>query len=222
MSTTRSAAFFRVEGTLIGLPTTATALWLTAQVQAFSDRLLRLGTAILAAPLTLAGPWKDASLASRLAWMGLRGMSADRLETMAQTCWERLLAPRVKPVGRELVQAAKKEGHAIVLLSDNLTEVIRPLAEEIGATALSANRLELVRGRATGRLEDPVLTAPTLAQWMKSYAAEQGFELGRCLAYGTSAADGILLSAAGRPCAVDPDGRLRRMAADLEWPTVLT
>ena len=39
-------------------------------------------------------------------------------------------------------------------------------------------------------------------------------------AYGASAADSLLLSAIGQPCAVNPDRQLRRLAKDHDWPVV--
>ena len=77
------------------------------------------------------------------------------------------------------------------------------------------------KGRATGRLADPIVAAWTGGSWLRDYASEHGLELSRCAACGHSADDGVLLSGVGRPVAVNPDQGLRRMARDLDWPVVV-
>ena len=52
------------------------------------------------------------------------------------------------------------------------------------------------------------------------YAEEHGIDLDTSWAYGASAADALLLSAIGQPCAVNPDRQLRRIARDHQWAVI--
>ena len=73
---------------------------------------------------------------------------------------------------------------------------------------------------AGDRLEDPVVGGNVSGQWARTFAAENGIDLEKSFAYGASAADSLLLSAIGKPCAVNPDRQLRRIAKDHDWPVV--
>ena len=57
-------------------------------------------------------------------------------------------------------------------------------------------------------------------QWARGFAKENDIDLDLSWAYGAHAADSLLLSAIGKPCVVDPDFRLRRIARDNDWPVV--
>ena len=92
--------------------------------------------------------------------------------------------------------------------------------DQLGADDLICNRFEIRKGKATGRLEDPVIGGNVAGQWARSFASEHGIDLDASWAYGASAADSLLLSAIGQPCAVNPDWQLRRLAKDHDWPVV--
>ena len=212
----KSAAFFRVEGTLVTRPALATAAWLAANAQGVGERVARLGNVALAAPLAIAGELAAGSTATRVTFMGLRGMTEDRLLSLC----EDYLEGDVLEVGEDLVKRARKLGQRIVFISDNIDLVVKPLADKLGADDLICNRLEIKKGKATGRLEDPVIGGNVAGQWARAFAEEHGIDLAHSLAYGSSASDALLLSAIGQPCAVNPDRQMRRLAKDHELPVV--
>lgn len=215
-----AAAFYRVEGVLLRRPSLAAAAYMAANAQGLGERLARLSNVALAAPLTLAGELNVGSLATRMTWMGVRGLSEDRLAVLADEYFESFVESSLSEVGLDLVARSKRHGHRIVLISDQLDLIVGRLKERLGAADLICNRLEFQRGRATGRLLDPIVGGNLAGQWARSYAEEHGIDLEKSTAYGAQAADGLLLSAIGKPCAVDPDRQLRRMANDHAWPVV--
>lgn len=211
-----SAAFFRVEGALTPRGGAFSAAWLAANSQQVTTRLTRLGAVALSAPFQWRG---DPATAARLAWMGLRGTSEDRLEVLGEELWETQLRGGLRAVGVDLVRQAQASGRRVVLVSDNVDVVVRHLADHLGADALVCNKLELRNGRATGRLLDP-LVGRLGGERLKALANDQGIDLARSSAYGSAEADATLLSSIGLPCAVHPDRALRRVARDLDWPVV--
>lgn len=215
-----SAAFFRVEGTLTPRPTLAAAAWLAANVQRVRERLLRLGNVALAAPFSLGGPLHDPTTGSRMAWMGLRGVSEDRLVILGEEYAERYVIPTLRDVGVGLLRKAEKKGHRVVLISDSLDAVMKPVAEHLGIEELVCNSMEIRDMKCTGRLEDPVIGGALAVDWARNFARQHGIDLTASLAYGAQGDDQLLLSAIGHPCAVHPDRQLRRMARDLSWPVV--
>lgn len=211
-----TAAFFRVEGTLTSRPTLMAAGWLAANSQTLAHRLTRLGAVAMSAPFSLGG---DPTLATRMAWLGLRGMTEDRLVVLGEEYWATYLEDSLLPVGLDLVQRAKRDGRRIVLISDNLSEVMAPLKNHLGADNIFCNRMELRNSVATGRLVEPVISRVGGA-WLREFAGEHSVDLQGSCGYGASSSDSMMLSAVGMPCAVHPDRGLRRIARDLDWPVV--
>lgn len=212
------AAFFRVEGTLIDPPAIAAAGWLAANAHGFGQRLARLGNLSLATPLALAGELAAGKTASRLTWMGLRGMSEDRVALLSEEYYEEHLHGAVSKLGKELLERARREGRRIVFITDHIDTMMRPFADELAADDLICNRLEFRNGRATGRLEDPVVGGGISGQLARAFAADHEIDLEASWAYGARGSDALLLSAIGYPCAVNPDWQLRRLARDHHWP----
>lgn len=218
----RAATFFRVEGVLVTRPALAAPAWLAANAQTFSQRLFGLGTVLAAAPLALPGtPLSDRTTASRLAWAGLRDVSEDRLILLGEAYYKAWLHEARTEAGERLLEQARRRGDRVVLISDSVDVVMQHLADDLDADDLVCNRLELRNARATGRLVDPVVGGHTGGTWLRDFAARHGLDLARCTAHGHTTADAALLSAVGKPCAVNPDPALRRMARDLDWPVVV-
>jgi len=216
---TNKAAFFKVEGPLVrpsGLPP---ATHFILNQREMKSRLTRLGGLVAAAGLALAAPLGEAQTATRLAWSNLRGMSEDRLHVLAEELYERQLLKALRPSGVELLEGAKRDGCTIVLVTELLDLAVAPLAARLGADHLIANRMEVIGGRATGRLVDPIV-AQLSGQWAQGFARQHDLDLASSLAYGASGGDALLMSAVGRPCAVHPDWRLRKIAKDHAWPIV--
>lgn len=215
-----TAAFYRVEGAIVGRPAIAAAAYLVANAQHVRDRLWRLGGVAAAFPLGLGG---DRTLAARVAWMGLRGMSEDRLVVLGEEYGEKYLVPDVKEVARQLLAESRARKHRIVLVSESLDVVVGPLARSLGVPPedVVANRAEMnAEQRATGRLCDPFIGGQLAGGWAREFAKQRGIDLERSFVYGASGGDGLLLSAVGHACAVTPDRALRRLARDNGWPVV--
>lgn len=220
MNERSTAAFYRVEGTLVGRPTLAAAAWFAANAQGVGERVARLGNVALAAPFAIAGSLVTGSAGTRMTWMGLRGLLEDRLEILAEEYYEEFVRPSVLAVGRDLLEKSRRRGQRVVLISDNIDLVMRPLCRELRADDLVCNQLEIRRGAATGRLCEPVIGGNLAGQWARGFADQHRIDLDRSCAYGAAAADSLLLSAIGQPCAVNPDRQLRRLARDHDWPVV--
>ena len=212
---TASAAFFRVEGCLLSKPTSFTVAWYALHAQHVGSRFFRLGTV----GLSMASKLADPVVGRRLQWSALRGMSEDRLAFLGEELWEMHLLDALRPVGIDLVERARAEGRRIVLVSDNLDVVVEHLARHLEVDDWRSNRMEMRNRRATGRLQDPIVSTfsgTELSEW----ADEHGVSLRSSLGYGALSEDAVLLSAVGRPCAVEPDRTLRRLANEHGWPVV--
>jgi phosphoserine phosphatase len=212
----RPGAFFRLEGPLVASSGALAAAWMGGNAQHLGERALRFGAALAAAPL--AGVL-DGATAGRLAWAALRGTSEDRIRVLGEEYAEEKLIPALRPVGVDLLEQCRRDGCFLVLVSEGVVETAEVVGRHLRVDAVIANRLELRNGRATGRLQDPVV-GRLGGDRLRAFAESHGLDLARSRAYGATADDQLLLAAAGLPCAVAPDRALRRVARDLDWPVV--
>ncbi len=151
------ATFWRVEGSLLNLGAVRPVAFFTWNAQSFSERWLRRGGVAL---LALVRPLLysiDRIFATRVLHTLLRGVSCDRLDLLGEEYFNYVLKPKLKARGVEKLKEARARGERIILVSQGLDHVMRPLAEHLGVEWLIANRLEFRDHLATGRLLSPVI-----------------------------------------------------------------
>jgi putative phosphoserine phosphatase/1-acylglycerol-3-phosphate O-acyltransferase len=217
---TQTAAFFRVEGILVDRGALAASAFFASNAQGFTERAFRIGAVALGAPLYGLLTQRDPTLATRAAYAALRHMGEDRIAELGEEYYREVLSERIYERGRELIKQARKDKHRVVLLSEGIEEVITPLARELGVDDLVCNRLEFIAGETTGKLLEPIIGGHDGAAWAKQFAARHELDLARSVAFAARTGDLLLLSAVGRPCAVNPDFALRAAARDADWPVL--
>lgn len=221
MTQTNTAAFVRVEGILLARGVLSAAAYLAGNAKKFGERALRLGIVGLAAPVHRLLGQTDRALAHRLAHLAIRGMSRDRVEVLCEEYAEDVLKDTILDQGLELLKRLQSEGRRVVLLSDSIEPIMKPLARHLKHyDELVYNHIEFEDDEATGKLLDPVIGSNVGGRWLDDYAAAHKLELGRCAAFGAHGPDMLLLSRVGKPCAVNPDFVLRRSAKDADWPII--
>ncbi|MFT7621634.1 MAG: phosphoserine phosphatase, partial [Myxococcota bacterium] len=199
----------------------AASAYFAANGQGLGERMLRLGGVALATPLYGLLGQTDRTTANRAAWLCCRNMSEDRIACLAEEYFDEVLKDKILDRGLELIKRARKAGHLIVLLSENVEHVITPLAEHIGnIDHVVSNRLEIESNECTGRLLDPLIGGPGTRKWVADFAAANDIDLAQSVAYAAQGPDLLLLAAVGKPCAVNPDFTLRKAAKEADWPVV--
>src|SRR4029077_2897561 len=112
--------------------------------------------------------------ATRVLHTLLAGVTRDRLDLLGEEYFEYILKKQLKPVGvarlRECL--AGKGAGKVVLVSQGLDHVMRPLAQYLGVGGLVSNRLEFRDGIATGRLIDPVIRPRSPLAWATERSAD--------------------------------------------------
>ena len=129
----------------------------TWNAQTFAARMARRGLVFLMAALR---PFLYAAhrvFATRVVHAVLRGVSRDRLDLLGDEYFQYKLKPHLKPDGLASLKRLQAQGADIVLVSQGLDHVMRPLAEFLGVKWLVANRLDFRDRVATGRLLSPVI-----------------------------------------------------------------
>jgi long-chain acyl-CoA synthetase len=164
----RSVTYWRVEGSLLEVGAMRLVGFFTWNSQSFSERWARrLGMAAMA----LSRPFAYAAsrtFATRLLHTLLRGVSQDRLDLLGEEYFQYVLKPQLRREAVEKLLAAVRGGEEVVLVSQLLDHVLRPLANHFGISSFVSNRLEFRDGYATGRLLSPVVRPRGPLAWIAS------------------------------------------------------
>jgi HAD superfamily hydrolase (TIGR01490 family) len=214
------ASFFDVDGTLVRTNLIhPTVFYLANQANPLRS-LGALGRAFARGPRMALAEAIDRRRFNEILFSSYEGISHDRLLLLADEVFERVIKRALYPGARDLVARASAEGHDVVIVSGALDFLMDRLAVYLGATASIANRLEFKSGYATGRLLRPIVAGPEKAKLVRQWAQSRGHDLSACFAYSDSYSDVPMLSVVGRPCAINPDLRLAKLARTYSWPVV--
>lgn len=149
--------YWRVEGSLLDLTVVQPVAFFTWNAQTFTERIRRRGLIFLMAALRPFLYSTNRKFATRVVHTALRGITRDRLDLLGEEYFQYKLKPQLKAHGVERVQELVRTGADVVLVSQGLEHVMKPLAVHLGVKRLVANRLDFRDGVATGRLLEPVI-----------------------------------------------------------------
>lgn len=113
---------------------------------------------------------------------------------------------------QELIAAVHGLGGKIGAVSGGFSQVLEPLANEIGLDYWMANSLEVLDGKLTGCLVGPVIDAEAKATALRSWASDSGIALEKTIAIGDGANDIPMLKCAGYAVAFRPKPILKQYA----------
>lgn len=213
----REAAFFDVDGTLVDANVVHYYAYMTT-CSAGRFRKAILNARLLAlAPYLWALDKIDRGLFNARFYRSYRGWSQKDLEASCQRLWEEYVRPRMYPEGIEEVRQHKEAGRSVFLVSGSLAEIVRPIADELGADGFFAAHLTSRQGVLTGRLREGPMTGQRKAAAVEDSIQERGFKREECYGYADSFDDRLMLERVGHPRAVNPDGALRKLARRKGW-----
>lgn len=215
-----SAAFYDVDGTLISINIVHSFAFYAAREPSLLDAARKWGGTVASLPLFWAADKLSRKWFNELFYRLYEGMSLDRLETLAEELFEEVIQPKIYPRTIDLIEESRRAGCRQVLISGALDFTLRPLAEYLRVDDFIANRLEFSEGYATGKLAKPFVGGATKADIMRAYARAHDVDLAESWAYSDSYSDFPMLAVVGHPTAVNPDGRLRRVARSYDWPVL--
>jgi HAD superfamily hydrolase (TIGR01490 family) len=219
-SAAKGAAFYDLDGTLVGLNLLHTALYLFANLGEWSGRAAYLLNFVARIPALYFAEKRDRHLLNEVLFELFKGVSRDRLEELGDEYCERVLMKNLYPKGRNMIEANRAAGLAPVLVTGSPDFVAAPLAKRLAIDDYAANRLVYSGGRATGRLRPPVMAGDEKARWCSAYASAKQLDLGKCWGYADSHYDLPFLAAVGHPVAVNPDRNLSATAHSRQWPII--
>jgi HAD superfamily hydrolase (TIGR01490 family) len=150
----------------------------------------------------------------------LQGISRVALEGIARESFETRLKGDLFEGAVTLVQERRAQGRRVILATSSLDFIVAPLAEHLGVQGVLATTLEFDDGACTGRVVGLPMFRREKKERVLAFLAAEGVAPRECSFYSDSIYDLPLLEEVGRPVAVNPDFRLRRIARRKGWPVI--
>ncbi|WP_158374726.1 HAD-IB family hydrolase [Cellulosimicrobium cellulans] len=148
----------------------------------------------------------------------MHGRSVAEVVAIAEDIYDEVLSLRIFPGTQRLLDQHLRAGHEVWLVTATPVEIADIIARRLGATGALGTIAEHKDGFYTGRLVGDLLHGRAKAEAVRALAEREGLDLERSFAYGDSTNDVPILSEVGFPCAINPDRRLRKHAAEVGWP----
>ncbi|HEX3807509.1 MAG TPA: HAD family hydrolase [Gaiellaceae bacterium] len=149
----------------------------------------------------------------------LKGFRVDELQRLVGEAMEPVLRPLVYDEPLRLVQQHRERGERVYIVSATLQEIVEHIADDLGFDGAIGSTCEIVDGVYTGR-SLRAAHGEGKARAVRELADADGLDLAASTAYSDSYSDVPFLEAVGHPVAANPDRKLRRIAAERNWPVV--
>jgi HAD superfamily hydrolase (TIGR01490 family) len=146
----------------------------------------------------------------------LKGLPMETMRDIVRESLDTAFKPHVYRDALDLVARHRERGEKSFVVSAALQEIVDALVAELGLDGGRGSTAEVENGVYTGRLVRR-LDGRAKADVLVQLASAGDIELAESTAYSDSAADVPFLEAVGYPVAVNPDRKLRAIAAERGW-----
>ncbi len=218
--TTRAAAFFDLDKTLISMSSTL-AFSRPFYEHGLISRTEMLRGVFAQAVYQRAGAGqlrmeRIRSQASRLC----RGWPVEGVREIVRDNLDTIIVPHLYDEARALVAEHHAAGRDVIVVSASGHEFVDPIGALLRADTVIATQMVVADGLYTGDVAFYAFGEAKAAK-IRELAAGRGYVLADCYAYSDSITDLPMLTAVGHPTAVNPDRALRREAAHRGWPILV-
>jgi HAD superfamily hydrolase (TIGR01490 family) len=143
----------------------------------------------------------------------LRGHTPEEMRDLVAESMETVLRPLVYAQSLDLVERHRERGEPVYIVSATLQEIVQAIADDLGFDGALGTVCEVVDGEYTGNAIR-ALHAQAKADCIRTL----DHDLDASTAYSDSHTDLPFLDAVGHPVVVNPDRKLRKIAAERGWP----
>ncbi len=146
----------------------------------------------------------------------LAGETEQSLIDLGESAFEQRVRDWIYPQARTLVEAHRRAGHPVVIVTSATRYQAEPVARALDVDALCCTELEVADGIVTGKAL-PCFGVGKLTA-AEHVAHSRQTDLSCAYFYSDSSDDLPLLEAVGRPVVVNPKTPMARLARDRGWP----
>jgi HAD superfamily hydrolase (TIGR01490 family) len=144
-----------------------------------------------------------------------------QVEAMRRRFMREVIEPVLRPQAHELVDAHRRRGDVMAIVTATNEFITRPIADALGIATLIATELERdTDGRVTGRIRGVPSLREGKIERVRLWLAQRGLRLQDCeevAFYGDSINDLPLLEVVSRPVATNPVPALEAIARVRGW-----
>lgn len=160
----------------------------------------------------------DAQAVAEKALAVFEGQSEAAMIEDCVKCYAKYIHEHVSDRARAAVAKHREAGDLLAIVTGTTPYAAEPVARELGIEHIVCTRLEVNEGLFTGKVHKPLAYGPGKVVLTEKLAEQLGFQLADAAFYTDSITDLPLLERVRQPVAVNPDPRLRRIAAKRGWP----
>jgi putative phosphoserine phosphatase / 1-acylglycerol-3-phosphate O-acyltransferase len=214
----REAAFFDLDRTLLGGASGPVITEALRGAGVISERPIP-GESLVYKLFDVVGETLPSMLLTRQAARLAGGWNRAVVQEAGKVAAERLVDD-VLPYARLLIEEHRAAGREVVMATTSPYDLVAPLAAAIGIDHVIATRYGERDGAYDGTVDGHFVWGPGKLAAVRDWAADHGVDVDRSWAYSDSIYDLPLLSAVRHATAVNPDPRLRIVAALRRWPSM--
>ena len=155
-----AAAFYDLEGTLVSTNLVHTLGFYARNQPNLVRSFTKSAATLLSVPLFAVSDQYSRKVFNDLFFKRYKGETEDRMRFFANDLFQKVLKPAVYPGALELIEKSRSLGLRQVVITGALDFSVKPLMEYLEITDYVANRLEFVKGVATGRGRTNKISVP--------------------------------------------------------------
>ena len=148
---------------------------------------------------------------------GFKGYKKEELAKISVINFERNIKNRIFPECEQLIRTLKEKGRRIAFVTSSFTHVVQPLAEYLHVDFLITNSLKYEDNITNGDFNLPFIFGNEKNKRSLELLEKLGVPPSDCSFYTDSINDISLLQTVGKPVAVNPDWRLKKIAHKNNW-----
>lgn len=146
-----------------------------------------------------------------------KGFNREEIENLAGEVFQKKLKPRLYVEALELIQKERESGKTVVLATSGPEVLVKPLAEYLGVENIIATQLKVEAGQLTGEFLGEPAFGQGKQRKVRQYLERHRPDFSCCSFYSDSHYDLPLLEQVEKPIAVNPDGKLLKVAREKGW-----
>lgn len=146
----------------------------------------------------------------------IAGWDVAKVRGIVQETVHEHIDPVVYAEALDLIRRHQLNGRDVIIVSASVEDVVKPIADLLGADGVLASTLEVKDGKYTGGITS-YMYGQAKADAIADLADRRDYDLRGSYAYSDSVTDVPMLSIVGHGFAVNPDRALRRAAITHGW-----